>query len=354
MWRAVSQLPTRSRPPRCSHGKTRRRTTRCTLPDSFRELPLADLPIEQDTLNVFEDLGIQSVKQLLDVPREQLIGRYGREFQKVIDVIEQKGGRLLAPNVKENRVSWEYLLDSPVEDFEQLIFILNHGLDRLFRQVAHCGFSTEHLDIIFGLRNKTEKSYEIKTSFPTLERPFWLKLINLRLSLDPPEAGIVSVDVVSHFTKPRPEQRGLYAVSRPEPESLLLTVNKLKKLVGEENVGVPVILNQRMAEPFALDADAMPQGIERIEVRQEKVNYCLQLFSPAAACRSDRRGRQFVIYPHQIFQRPCKRIQRRLEEKFQMVGRSMENTGMGRRDRRQGIYRLCRIRNEWFVVGEYD
>ena len=207
-------------------------------PDMFSQLPLADLAIEEDTLNVFSDLGLQRVEDLLAVPADDLVGRYGQQFRDVIDTIEQKGVSLLVPNVKENRVSWSFELDNPVEDFEQLIFVLNHGLERLFDQVAHCGFSTEHLDLQFKLRNKTDKSYEIKTSFPTLERAFWLKLINLRASLDPPEASITCVDVTAHFTKARPSQRGLYAVSRPDPEDLLLTVGKLKKLVGEENVGI--------------------------------------------------------------------------------------------------------------------
>ena len=103
------------------------------------------------------------------------------------------------------------------------------------------------------------KTYEIKTSFPTLEKTFWLKLINLRVSLDPPEAAIMSVAVTAHFTKPRPDQRGLYAVSRPEPESLLLTAGKIKKLVGEDNVGIPLLLDQRLAQPFTLDADKLPE-----------------------------------------------------------------------------------------------
>src|SRR5207253_62653 len=111
--------------------------------------------------------------------------------------------------------------------------------------------------------NKTKRDYEIKTSFPTLDRPFWLKLINLRIALDPPEAAITSINITSHFTKPRPSQRGLYAVSQPEPESLLLTVNKIKKLVGEENVGVPVLLDQRLSEAFALDAEKLPEGKTR-------------------------------------------------------------------------------------------
>jgi protein ImuB len=145
-----------------------------------------------------------------------------------------------------------------VEDFEQLIFILNHGLDDLLARVEREGHSTDELDIEFGLANKTKRRYEIRTSFPTLEKAFWLKLINLRVSLDAPEAGILSLDVTARFTRPRPTQKGLYAAKRPEPESLLLTVGKLKKLVGDENVGTPTLLDQRLYKPFALDAAKIP------------------------------------------------------------------------------------------------
>jgi hypothetical protein len=233
-------------------------------PDTFAQLPLENLLIDDDTLNVFRDLGIKSIQDLRRIPKDELIDRYGQHFKNVLDVIEQQAGHLLTPNVKENHVSWDYQLDSPVEDFEQLIFILNHGLDRLLTQTERYGFSTEQLDIFFKLQNKTERTYEIKTSFPTLEKTFWLKLINLRISLDPPQSEIAAIQVTSHFTPPRPAQRGLYAVSRPDPERLLLTVNKLKNLVGEENVGVPVLLDQRVEKAFELDAEAMPKGKEVI------------------------------------------------------------------------------------------
>ncbi|MEQ1646776.1 MAG: hypothetical protein ABL959_25200, partial [Pyrinomonadaceae bacterium] len=270
-----------------------------STPDLFEQLPLTDLNIERDTLNVFSELGLRNINDLLAVPHDELVSRYGREFRDVIDVLEQRGKSLITPNIKENRVSWSFELDNPVEDFEQLIFLLNHGLERLFTEVKYAGFSTEHLDIKLKLcrsphevrasavSNNETKTYEIKTSFPTLERTFWLKLINLRGSLDPPEASIVGVDVIAHFTRPRPAQRGLYAVSRPEPESLLLTVGKLKKLVGEDNVGVPVMLDQRLAEAFKLDADAMPDvttdkngvspRLSRITVRKNDIAAPTQL-----------------------------------------------------------------------------
>jgi len=325
----------------------------CTL-NEFQQLPLEDLDIEQDTLNVFSDLGIRRIEELLQIPTNELVKRYGQEFVEVIDVIQQNGRRFVTPNIRDNNVSWSFELDFPVEDFEQLIFILNHGLDKLLSQVVDHGFSTEHLDISFRLRDKTAKSYEIKTSFPTLEKTFWLKLINLRISLDPPGAGIVSVNVVSHFTRPRPAQKGLYAVSRPEPESLLLTANKLKKLVGEKNVGVPVLLNQRLAEAFTLDADKLPSGTERIEVREDGPVIAFSYFNPPIAAKVSIRNKQ-LIHLHTPY----------------VSGKVKECSGVWRRNSRWwnrgwnteewdieiengGVYRLCRISSHWFLVGEYD
>lgn len=323
-------------------------------PETFQRLPLSDLPIEQDTLNVFNDLGIREVQDLLAVPKADLIGRYGREFKSVIDVIEQKGIAKLTPNVKENYVSWEYTLDSPVEDFEQLIFLLNHGLESLFGQIVYQGLSTEHLDIHFKLRNKSEKGYEIKTSFPTLERPFWLKLLNLRISLDPPESEIVSVNVVANFTKPRPSQRGLYAVSRPEPESLLLTVNKLKKLVGEDNVGVPVLLDQRLAEAFTLDSEAIPQGTERIEIQQEKIIIAFSYFRPPLRAEVLVREGRLVFIKTQYFSGHVKEYSGVWKANSKWWDKSWKTEEWDVEIENNGIYRLCKVNREWFLAGEYD
>ncbi len=323
-------------------------------PDMFQKLPLSELPIEQDTLNVFNDLGISRVEDLLSVPREDLAGRYGREFRDVIDVIEQKGSSRLTPNVREDHTSWTYELYSPVEDFEQLIFLMNHGLDRLFGQIAYLGFSTEHLDISFTLRNRTKKAYEIKTSFPTLERPFWLKLINLRISLDPPESEIASVNVISYYTKPRPSQRGLYAVSRPEPEQLLLTVNKLKKLVGEDNVGVPVILNQRLAEAFALDADAMPQGKEQIEAQQKRPVIAFSYFHPPVRAEVLVRDGRLIFIRTKYFDGRVKEYSGVWKANSKWWDKSWKTQEWDVEVEGHGIYRLCKAGKEWFLAGEYD
>jgi protein ImuB len=337
-------------------NSTQKQAEACTLntPDMFAQLPLADLAIEQDTLNVFTDLGLQRVEDLLAVPADDLITRYGQQFRDVIDTIEQKGTSLLVANVKESKVSWSFELDNAVEDFEQLIFVLNHGLERLFAEVAHCGFSTEHLDLRFKLRNKTEKSYEIKTSFPTLERAFWLKLLNLRASLDPPEASITSVDVTAYFTKARPSQRGLYAISRPDPEDLLLTVGKLKKLTGEENVGVPVLLDQRLAEPFGLDADTMPHGRERIETYTDNATIAFTYYRPPVRAEVLVRDRQLVYLRTRYFAGHIANVSGVWKGNSKWWDRAWQTQEWDVEVENGGVYRLCKGSDEWLVIGEYD
>jgi protein ImuB len=335
----------------------------CTLntTDKFQQLPLTDLTIEQDTLNVFGDLGLHTVEDLLAVPRDALVNRYGQEFQNVIDTIEQKGISFLTPNVKEGRVAWRFDLDQAVEDFEQLIFVLNHGLESLFGQVVHHGFSTEHLDISFKLGSKTRRDYEIKTSFPTLERSFWLKLINLRISLDPPEAAIAAVNVIAHFTKPRPAQRGLYAVSRPEPESLLLTVNKLQKLVGEDNVGVPVILDQRLAEPFALDgartpssALVAPDATLGGRGRPRSGIIALNYFRPPVRAEVLVRDGRLVFIKTRQFAAHVLNYSGVWRSNSKWWDRPWRTQEWDIEVENAGVYRLCKAKDEWFVTGEYD
>lgn len=320
----------------------------------FQQLPLRDLPIENDTLNILKDLGIRSVEELQQIPADELVRRYGRQFRAVIDVIEQKGHRLLTRNVREQHVSWTFDLDIPVEDFEQLILIVNNGLGHLLGEVDRNSFSTEQIDVCFQLKKRKRRDYEIKTSFPTLEQTFWLKLINLRVSLDPPDEGIAGIKLTAHFTYPRPAQTGLYAVSRPHPESLLLTINKLKKLAGEEAVGVPALVNQRLSREFIMEADAIPAGKERIERSADNPIIAFSHFEPPVEAEVEVQDKQLLWLKTSHFS-----------------GRVKEYSGVWRRSSRWwgkwwkteewdveiedlGIYRLCKAGDRWFLTGEYD
>lgn len=324
------------------------------VPENFQKLLLRDLPIDADTLDIFADLGLWRVEDLRQIKQDDLVRRYGKQFQSVIDVLEQKGGRMIEPNIKEDQVSWVYTLDFPVEDFEQLIFIANHGLDKLLAEIEHHGYSTEQLDIRLGLKKMPERLYEIKTSFPTLEKNFWLKLINLRIALDPPEAGIVSVKITSYFTRPRPAQAGLYAVSRPDPESLLLTVNKLKKLVGEENVGVPVLVDQRLNKEFRLDAEAIPAGKERVEIKTGRAVIAFSYFTPPVEAVVKVEKQRLVYLKTADVRGYVKEYSGVWRRNSEWWSKGWKTEEWDVELENGGVYRLSKAGKKWYLSGEYD
>lgn len=320
-----------------------------------QKLPLETLGIEQDTLNVFHALGFTDTEDLKSVPERELIARYGPEFRKIVDLINQNGIHVLTPNLKEKTVAWDYNLDFPVDDFERLIFILGHGLGKVLDEAASFGFSSEQIDISLALEDKTTAEYSIKLSFPTTEKSFWLKLINLRIGTSPPPCEIVSIRLVCHFAKPRAIERGLFSATRPEPESLLLTVDKIKNLVGPDNVGVPVLVNQRLPEAFGLDAEKLPLGREQKELREPRPVLALTYFRPPLSVDIRTADGRLVYLSTQYF-----------------TGRVTEYSGVWRESSQwwtrffwqkmewdvelenRRIYRLARNREGWFVMGVYD
>jgi hypothetical protein len=223
--------------------------------------------------------------------------------------------------------------------------------------------STEQVDIRFKLdmperrRNAGEdlfKSYEIKTSFPTLDKNFWLKLINLRISVDPPQAEILSIHLVAHFTKPRPSQSGLYAASRPQPESLLLTVGKIKKLVKAENVGVPVMLEKRLEHPFTLDADKLPAGSESKETKLIPPVIAFAYYDPPMPAQVFVRNRQLIYLRTSEFAGRVLAYSGVWKSNAAWWGKSWRVNEWHVEVENAGIYRLQKKGAEWFVAGEFD
>ena len=319
------------------------------------ELPLQKLDINRDTLNVFAALGLESTADLQKVPADELVGRYGPEFRKVVDLINQNGVHVLTPNLQEKHVSWDYRLDFPVDDAERLIFILGHGLGKVLEETAVFGFSCERMDITFGLDDRTESEYSIKLSFPTMEKSFWLKLINLRIANDPPPAAIVSIRLVSHFVRPRAIQRGLYSATRPEPESLLLTVDKIRGLVGQENVGVPVLVDQRLPEAFRLDTEKLPAGREPKEHGEPRPVLALTHFHPLLAADITVVEGRLMHLRTRYFAGRVVEYGGTWKESSQWWDQNFwERMEWDVELENKRIYRIARSGKEWYVTGVYD
>jgi protein ImuB len=331
-------------------ARTRKGTT---VGQSLEELPLVALDLETDKMLIFQSLGLNNIGDLKKIPVEDLIARYGQELMPILDLINDSRNYLLTPNFKENYVSWFHRSDFPVLDLEQLLVMLRHGLENVFVAVHRFGLKTEEIKIVFTLEDKSDKEYQIKVSFPTLDLKFWLKIIYLKLTGDLPPSGIMTLEILAVFVRPRSIQNGLFSASAPQPESLLLTVLKIKKLVGSENVGVPVLINQRLSNAFALDAGKMPENLIVENGGQAVAGFAY--FQPPLAAEVFVSNRTLVFLRTKKFQ-----------GKVKNYGGNWINSGQWWNEAEWrneewdveldngGIYRLARINKNWFILGEYD
>ncbi len=322
--------------------------------NEINSMPIASLAIEEDIQNVFENLGLESIYQLKDIPEIDLIARYGQDFREVIDLINQEGKRTLTPNIKEQFVTWKFELEFAVKELERLVFIIANGVNEVLNETSHRSLSTEHIAIKFALENGETKTYGVKISFPTLRKDFWRKIIDHRISQDLPEHSIRKIELICHFVKARSAQFGLYTAANPEPENLHLTVNKIKKLVGEENVGVPLILDSRLEKPFRLNSGIEPIGNENLSIKTAKPNIAFSYYDPPIPAFVWIENRKLMYLKTNQFEGKVKnhggiwRANSHWWAGFWTTDEwdvEVEDTG---------VFRLSRKGREWFVSGEYD
>ena len=85
-------------------------------------------------------------------------------------------------------------------------------------------------------------------------------MLLLDIESHPPSAPIVAVTIDAEPVKPRVLQTGLFIPLAPEPEKLEVTLARLAKLLGAENVGSPELLDTHRPDAFQMKRFDLSQG----------------------------------------------------------------------------------------------
>jgi len=221
-------------------------------------LPLTLLEPTPEMLETLERWGIRRFRDLAALPELGLAERLGPEGLRLHKLARGAGDRPLVPVEEPLHFAEEAELEYPVELLEPLMFVLAQLLNGLRARLASRGLATNELRLRLKLENRGEHSRTLRFPVPMLDTKAFLKLLDLDLGAHPPPAPVVKVWLEAEPAKPRAAQTGLFIPLSPEPEKLELTLARLKSLVGETNVGSPVLLDthrpgefQMLARPLA-------------------------------------------------------------------------------------------------------
>jgi protein ImuB len=222
--------------------------------EDLRRLPVESLFENKRFAALMHDWGIFDLGSFADLPRDELVSRFGALATENLKKITGKHFRGGKWNVKENEYRWEQNFEKEITNLEPLMFVLSAGIRQIFARLNNVGLSTQKAEITLFSR-RAEKRYEIKTVFPTRNEKLWLKQIILGLEKDLPEDDISRVALVFEPSKPRSIQSDLFSGFQAEPANLGLVASKIQKLVGDENLGIPQILDTWRPKPFSLIED---------------------------------------------------------------------------------------------------
>jgi protein ImuB len=234
-------------------------------------LPVGVLTAEVETVDVLERWGIATLQALAALPVLQLSERLGQEGVRLSELARGVRQRALVLAQPSSTFAEEMELDDAVEELEPLSFLLGRLLDQLCARLEARVLAARAIRVRFQLQPSFEKDFqvfkeEVRTKPPvkhyekslTLPVPIrnaktLLKLLRLQLQSDPPAAPIQKIYMTADTTGPRVTQNGLFVPTGPDPEKLEVTIARLAKLVGPNNVGRVQLEDSHRPESFRLE-----------------------------------------------------------------------------------------------------
>ncbi len=242
---------------------------------------LAPSPELQETLDRW---GIRRFQELAALPPLGIAERLGAEGLRLRELARGEADRKLLALEEPPRFEDEIELEYPVEVMEPLAFLLARLVNGLATRLATRALATNELRLRLKLENRTMHERTLRLPVPSLDTKAFLKLLQLDLEANPPQAPVVDVWLGVNPVKPQAAQSGLFVLAAPEPVKLELTLARIQAIVGEGRVGTPELMDTHRPEGFRVVPVA--QASRPALGRPGGLPYlALRMFRPARAAR---------------------------------------------------------------------
>jgi protein ImuB len=204
--------------------------------------------------------GIRNFQDLALLPVAGVSERLGQEGVRLQLLAAGKTERHLKVKQPAPVFSNSIELDHALNELEPLSFIFARLLNQLCATLDAYALATNELTVQMQLENQTThdrsharaRTCALSLPYPMRDHKVFLKLLLLEMEKDPPQAAVKAVSITCNPVKPRVLQHGLFVPLAPSPDKLELTLARLAKLVGEQNIGSPVLLDTHRPDAFSL------------------------------------------------------------------------------------------------------
>jgi protein ImuB len=196
--------------------------------------------------------GIRTFQDFASLPVTGVSERLGQEGIRLQQLAAGKTERHLKVKQPAPVFANSIELDHPLHELEPLSFIFARLLNQLCATLNAYALATNELTVRMQLENGTSHDRTLSLPHPMRDHKVFLKLLLLEMEKYPPQSAVKAVSLTCDPVKPRVIQNGLFVPLAPSPDKLELTLARLGKLVGDENIGSPVLLDTHRPDAFNL------------------------------------------------------------------------------------------------------
>jgi protein ImuB len=218
--------------------------------DRLSGLDIKFLPLSPEAEIVLFLWGVRTMGQFARLPEEGVAERLGREAVKWQRLSRGAVTRPLIEVGPDHTFVENLELEYPIAFLDGLIFVIGRILTSLCNRLVMAGLAADEMNVSFHLEDDVKY----------------------------PQAAICSIAISVHTVAPRRLQFGLFLPKTPEPAQLEMTLSRLRAMVGENNVGVPELIDSHHPHPFRLVPFSIPQphaaSREQSDVFVLSLRYC--------------------------------------------------------------------------------
>jgi protein ImuB len=204
---------------------------------------------------IFETLrlwGVRTFRDFAELPLAGVSERLGPEGIRLQQLAAGKTERHLKLRQCPPVFASSFELDYPIAELEPLSFIFARLLNQVCGSLNAYALATNELLVRMLLENQATHERSLTLPYPMRDHKVFLKLLLLDTEMHPPQSAVKTISITCEPVKPRVLQNGLFIPLAPAPDKLELTLARLAKLVGEKNIGSPVLLDTHRPDAFSM------------------------------------------------------------------------------------------------------
>ncbi|RDE06121.1 DNA polymerase Y family protein [Sphingomonas aracearum] len=153
-------------------------------------LPVSALRLEPAALELLARLGVDSVGQLLDMPRAPLVRRFGAAIVTRLDQATGRAPEPLDPVVPPTRIAVEQRFAEPLLTAEPIEHWLRELMARLAQELARAGQGARAVELVAARVDNRPQCLRLGFSRPTRDPAHMLRLALRRIEEIDPGCGI--------------------------------------------------------------------------------------------------------------------------------------------------------------------